>query len=66
MYLAAQSVSASGTMRGALALFSGEDRYVVDYVRSEFLAGLAPADVRFLTETAILDAAMRPALRRGA
>lgn len=42
-------------MEHALAAFSGEDRYVVDYVRSEFLAGLAPSDVRFLTETAILD-----------
>jgi LuxR family maltose regulon positive regulatory protein len=54
VYLAAQSVGASGTMSAALASFSGEDRYVVDYVRSEFLARLAPADVRFLTETAIL------------
>ena len=55
VYLAAQSVGAGGTMRGALAFFSGKDRFVVDYVRSEFLAALAPADVRFLTETAILD-----------
>jgi LuxR family transcriptional regulator, maltose regulon positive regulatory protein len=54
VYLAAQSVAASGTMDAALASFSGEDRWVVDYVRSEFLAGLAPTDVRFLTETAIL------------
>ncbi len=55
VYLAAQSVSAGGTIGGALAFFSGGDRFVVDYVRAEFLAGLAPADVRFLTETAILD-----------
>jgi LuxR family transcriptional regulator, maltose regulon positive regulatory protein len=55
VYLAAQSVSSGGTMRAALAFFSGEDRFVVDYVRSEFLAGLTPADVRFLTQTAILD-----------
>jgi hypothetical protein len=55
VYLAALSLGASATMNDALAAFSGEDRYVVDYVRSEFLAGLAPADVRFLTETAILD-----------
>jgi LuxR family maltose regulon positive regulatory protein len=55
VYLAVQSVNSSGTMNDELEAFTGEDRYVVDYVRSEFLAGLAPADVRFLTETAILD-----------
>jgi LuxR family maltose regulon positive regulatory protein len=55
VYLAALSLSASTSMSDALAAFSGEDRYVVDYVRSEFLEGLAPLDVRFLTETAILD-----------
>jgi LuxR family maltose regulon positive regulatory protein len=55
VYLAALSLSARATMTDALAAFSGEDRYVVDYVRAEFLAVLGPADVRFLTETAILD-----------
>ena len=55
VYLAALSLGASATINDAIARFTGEDRYVVDYVRSEFLAGLTPADVRFLTETAILD-----------
>ena len=55
VYLAALSLSANGTMSDALAAFSGEDRYVVDYVRSEFLDGLPPQDVRFLTATSILD-----------
>jgi LuxR family transcriptional regulator, maltose regulon positive regulatory protein len=55
VYLAALSLSARTTMTDALAAFTGEDRYVVDYVRSEFLEGLAAPDVRFLTETAILD-----------
>jgi LuxR family transcriptional regulator, maltose regulon positive regulatory protein len=55
VYLAALSLNARTTMTDALAAFTGEDRYVVDYVRSEFLAGLAASDVRFLTETAILD-----------
>jgi LuxR family maltose regulon positive regulatory protein len=54
VYLAALSLSGSTSMSDALAGFTGEDRYVVDYVRSEFLEGLAPLDVRFLTETAIL------------
>jgi LuxR family maltose regulon positive regulatory protein len=55
VYLAALSLNAHTTMSDALAAFSGEDRYVVDYVRSEFLEGLASPDVRFLIETAILD-----------
>jgi LuxR family transcriptional regulator, maltose regulon positive regulatory protein len=57
VYLAALSLSGStsAAANDALAAFCGEDRYIVDYVRSEFLDGLAPADVRFLTETAILD-----------
>jgi len=55
VYLAALSLGASATMNDALAAFSGEDRYVVDYVRSEFLEGLPPPEVRFLTATAILD-----------
>jgi LuxR family maltose regulon positive regulatory protein len=55
VYLAALSLSGHTTMNDALAGFTGEDRYVVDYVRSEFLEGLASPDVRFLTETAILD-----------
>ena len=62
VYLAALSLSDSGTMSDALAAFSGEDRYVVDYVRSEFLERLAPRDVRFLTATAILERLCWPAL----
>jgi LuxR family maltose regulon positive regulatory protein len=55
VYLAALSLGASATLDETLAAFTGEDRYVVDYVRSEFLEALAPADVRFLTATSILD-----------
>jgi LuxR family transcriptional regulator, maltose regulon positive regulatory protein len=55
VYLAALSLGSRTSISDALAGFTGEDRYVVDYVRSEFLEGLAPLDVRFLTETAILD-----------
>ena len=55
VYLAALSLNASTTMSDALAAFSGEDRYVVDYVRSEFLGGLTGRDVRFLMATSVLD-----------
>ena len=54
VYLAARAL-ADSTTGDAVAAFSGGDRDVVDYVRSEFLEGLAPSDVRFLTETSILD-----------
>ena len=55
VYLAARSPSVSARTNDALAAFSGEDRDVVDYVRSEFLEALSPPDVRFLTKTAILE-----------
>ena len=45
VYLAALSLGGSATIQDALAAFTGKDRYVVDYVRSEFLEGLGPADV---------------------
>ena len=35
--------------------FSGDDRYIGDYLRSEFLDRVSPADVTFLTRTSILD-----------
>jgi LuxR family transcriptional regulator, maltose regulon positive regulatory protein len=55
VYLASLSLGASATTNDALTAFSGEDRDVVDYVRSEFLASLAPPDLRFLMATSILD-----------
>jgi LuxR family maltose regulon positive regulatory protein len=55
IYLAALSIGTHGSMDDALAAFSGEDRYVVDYVRSEFLDKLPAEDVHFLTATAVLE-----------
>ena len=55
VYLAALSLGTHGNIHDALTAFSGEDRYVVDYVRSEFLEWLPPEDVRFLTATALLE-----------
>jgi LuxR family maltose regulon positive regulatory protein len=55
VYLAAMSLSKSAGMNGALAAFSGEDRDIVDFVRSEFLDSLATSDLRFLMATSILD-----------
>jgi LuxR family transcriptional regulator, maltose regulon positive regulatory protein len=55
VYLAARSLGASANVNDALAGFSGEDRDIVDYVRSEFLEGLTPSDLRFLMATSVLD-----------
>ncbi len=52
LYLAALSLrGGSGAEPGG---FHGDDRYVTDYIRSEYLADLDPQDVLFLTRTSIL------------
>jgi LuxR family transcriptional regulator, maltose regulon positive regulatory protein len=38
-----------------VAAFHGDDRFVVDYFRSEHLAGLKPTELEFLMRTSILD-----------
>ena len=54
LYLAALSLDGAKDA-SALAAFTGDDRFVMDYLRSEHLARLAPDQVDFLTRTAILD-----------
>ena len=44
-----------GPRRRARPAFSGSDRLVSDYLRSELLAHLSPDDLRFLTRTAVLE-----------
>lgn len=39
----------------AIASFTGKDRFVADYLRSEHLSRLKRGDVEFLTRTAVLD-----------
>jgi LuxR family maltose regulon positive regulatory protein len=39
----------------AIADFAGDDRFVVDYLRDEFIAGITKAELRFLTRSSILD-----------
>jgi LuxR family maltose regulon positive regulatory protein len=55
LYLAALAVQAGGSRPGAGAGFSGEDRFMADYLRSELLAQLPPERVEFLTRTAVLE-----------
>src|SRR4051794_3483832 len=54
LYLAALSASSTGDGRAAAAL-TGTDPFVVDFLRSEFLARLAPDEARFLTRTSVLE-----------
>ena len=55
LYLAALSIRARGTRATGAATFSGRDRLVSDYLRSELLADVAADEFRFLTRTAVLE-----------
>ena len=55
LYLAALSIRARGVKAEGAATFSGSDRLVSDYLRSELLAHLPSDDIRFLTRTAVLE-----------
>ena len=55
LYLAALSIRARGLGAESPATFSGSDRLVSDYLRSELLAHLPADDVRFLTRTSVLE-----------
>jgi LuxR family transcriptional regulator, maltose regulon positive regulatory protein len=54
LYLAALFVMAGGPRDEAIQAFSGREQFVADYLNSELLARLSPADVRFLTRTSVL------------
>src|SRR5215212_3740666 len=56
LYLAALAHKAgAGPRRHAWAGFTGDDRFMADYLRSELLARLPPELVSFLTRTAVLE-----------
>ena len=55
LYLAALFVMAGGPREESIHAFSGRDHFVSEYLHSELLARLSPADVRFLTRTSVLD-----------
>jgi LuxR family maltose regulon positive regulatory protein len=55
LYLAALAHKAGGPRRHAWAGFTGDDRFMADYLRSELLARLPPELVSFLTRTAVLE-----------
>jgi LuxR family maltose regulon positive regulatory protein len=53
LYLAALFAHEAGS--GELSSFSGDDRFVADYLRSEHLSRLKRPQIEFLTRTSILD-----------
>ena len=55
LYLAALAVKAGGSHEDVGVTFSGDDRFMSDYLRSEFLDRVSRSDVTFLTRTSILD-----------
>ncbi len=55
LYLAALSARSTRGGRGKMSPLTGNDPFVTDFLRSEFLARLPPAEVEFLTRTSILD-----------
>ena len=55
LYLAALYLRESGSLPGMAASFGGDDRFVSEYVESEFLARISRRQRAFLTRTAVLE-----------
>jgi LuxR family maltose regulon positive regulatory protein len=55
LYLAALAVNAGSSRAEAVWSFTGDDRYMGDYLRSEFLNRVSRAEVSFLTRTSVLE-----------
>ena len=55
LYLAALYLREGGSPDGAAASFGGDDRFVSEYMESEFLARISQRHRMFLTRTAVLE-----------
>jgi LuxR family maltose regulon positive regulatory protein len=55
LYLAALSIRDASQRGESLAPFDGDDRYLADYFRSEYLSRLRPGPLRFLRRTSVLE-----------
>jgi LuxR family maltose regulon positive regulatory protein len=60
LYLAALAMGAAPANRDVGFTFSGDDRFMSDYVRSELLDHLSPDEVEFLTRSSVLDSLSGP------
>ncbi len=54
-YLAGLSLADQPDIAVAVSSFAGDDRFIVDYLRDEFLATTSGARMRFLTRSSLLD-----------
>ena len=54
LYLAALALKAGGSQEHAGVPFTGDDRLMADYLRTELLDRLSEAEVSFLTQTSVL------------
>ncbi len=55
LYLAALSIKAGSTGQAEVERFTGEDRFISDYLRLELLSRLPPAEADFLKHTSVLE-----------
>jgi LuxR family maltose regulon positive regulatory protein len=55
LYLAALAARTNESGPGRVAKLTGKDRFVVEFLRSEFLARLPPGQLEFLTRTSMLE-----------
>ena len=55
LYLAALAINAGGAHVDVAHTFTGDDRFMGDYLRTEFLDRVSPADLSFLVRTSILE-----------
>jgi len=55
LYLAALAARTSESRPGGVAKLTGKDRFVVEFLQSEFLASLPPRELEFLTRTSMLE-----------
>jgi LuxR family maltose regulon positive regulatory protein len=55
LYLAALYIKEGGSLGRAAVSFGGDDRFVSDYMESEFLARISQRQRAFLTQTAVLE-----------
>jgi LuxR family transcriptional regulator, maltose regulon positive regulatory protein len=60
LHLAALSLGGRNGDRPNVGQFAGDDRFVSDYVREEFLAGLSPEELKFVTRTSVLERLSAP------
>ena len=60
LYLAALSLREGGSLAGAGDSFDGRDRFVSEYMQSEFLERISPQQHAFLTRAAVLERMSEP------